>query len=573
MVIAKRSREEVAIIQALQVRLQQAQQRLGEAQSTEARASATALAQRTRSRPLSEAQQSAKLVVERLEQDKERSRRYQHKLCSDIEAAHGELQELSAKAREFRGASREAYDGLQEELQGVIDQLAEVCSKNGELRRLLTHHQSPVPPCAIEDRAPWIGLGLAGQGLSSSATLSRDGNAKRRDAATGSSSPVQSEVVTPRPSGAGTPPSARSVAWSSASGIKVRAATAQLQEEVMRMESKVLREQERAASMAQRSEVLRKRERQLEAALQRDREEGEETKQHLEAQLQKSYHQIRMLMELAALPLDDSAMAVEDRCTISAHPHTVSMAAATPSAVVQVSPGSRVEERPPQCLNSGSSSSSCRPISCRAPSCGAEQPSARRAGAHGSGSSRRVVSVPAREEAVTSKPIKQDRICSASERCTTRSHEGGSCDPAGISLADCEEQEAGGDPGSPNGAGGTGGTGGGAPVVLTQPQSETVAERIIRLTSCLKANAAHAQPLAHGRMTSSAARSNSATAQRSCSRGTSKRCPSAKAVSARDSAARSASTWVTPLRGAWAQGTSSTQRRTKSGEATACPQR
>lgn len=82
---------------------------------------------------------------------------------------------------------------------------------------------------------------------------------------------------------------------------QARATIPQLSEEVTQLEVQLLRERERATSLAQRLETLRVRGKQLEAGLQRNREEAAERQREVEDRIHKTAQQVRSLMELEAL--------------------------------------------------------------------------------------------------------------------------------------------------------------------------------------------------------------------------------------------------------------------------------
>jgi len=154
-------------------------------------------------------------------------------------------------------------------------------------------------------------------GVLEQACSSPSGSIRRRN--TAASDAGASEASTPRRSSPGTPSSAEGISLARSRGFSMasaqssaskssqqaRATTVQLADECTQLEAQRERERERGAGLAQRLDILRARSKQLEANLQRSREDASERPQKLEETAHHNAHRIQMLMELAALPDED----------------------------------------------------------------------------------------------------------------------------------------------------------------------------------------------------------------------------------------------------------------------------
>jgi len=315
--------QEAAIIHSLRERLQRARHHLKEVQAAGACVSAAEKGRRALGRPLCDDQVRVQRAIDHLVDENERGSRQSKFLCRQIEDNQRKLLEFLDTAKHLKSEPSEDYEALQLELLKVVDRLTEVCAVNSELRQRLVNVRIPGAAMPMHERAAWSGtleqtfpsdpMFKAGSSRCSSQReiircSSEDAMAELPSAVVTLAPGVEFSVDASSPSSSKGTPSSRMQgasltrsATSARDRSKAGMAAAQLSDEITQLEVRIFRDRERGVGLTQRLDTLRARGRQLEAGLQRSREEAAERRHELEEQLQYDTERVQYLMEMAAL--------------------------------------------------------------------------------------------------------------------------------------------------------------------------------------------------------------------------------------------------------------------------------
>jgi len=285
------SPEEARLIQALELRLRKAQQRLQEVQNDLARASSEAQGHRDAGHRLNDQHMRDARVAERLREERNKSVKCQQSLREQLQEVQNQLAVHASDCSPAYCVTQAQRDAVYAEIQAVKTHTAEVEQENFMLSR--QHLQS------------------------NQANVCRTRNTHDNKCSTDARSLATSycrEAVPER--GVVDPPlveesddtlsaelhtSSGTGGRSSAFEFHARAATTKLVQEVNLLDAQVQRERDRNSNLVQRLDTLRARGRQLDAGLQRAQAAGTERKTELQTELQNSTQRMHSLMDLAAL--------------------------------------------------------------------------------------------------------------------------------------------------------------------------------------------------------------------------------------------------------------------------------
>lgn len=275
--------EESDLIRALQNRLQVVQRQLSEAQVSAACSRSRAQEHRASADSLADQRQLDLLAIERVQVSKKRAQRQISIFEGQVDEAGLNLQSIKDGTVFRHAMPQENTHAIEKELRHVREELLEQQAANEELHALINQESAKPPPTFHDLPRPAWCASLSGSSCDAASTSLRGSSAQ------------QASPLTPR-----TPTS--SMGSSSAEVKKVRMVATKLSRETDDLQMQLRRERNRAENLVIREDAVLTRGRQLEACLQRCREEHAQCLQELEAELRGGNCKVRGLLNLATHP-------------------------------------------------------------------------------------------------------------------------------------------------------------------------------------------------------------------------------------------------------------------------------